>query len=722
MSHTRVEPERLRKFFSPKSVALVGATDKSNWSLFTFENLKNTNFQGPVYLINPNHEIVHGQKAYKSLLDIKNPIDLAFIMVPTNKVLDVMRDCAEKNILNLVILTAGFSETGKEGAALEEEMVEFARQHDQLLLGPNGNGYINATDSTVPYGLPIQTPIKTGPVGIVLQSGALASSVLSTARVRGIDLSFITSMGNEAMISATDIVDYLIEDHATRVIAMFLESIREPKEFVRVAKKALKRGKPIVVFKIGRSEVSARSAMAHTGALVGDDAVNDALFRQLGVIRVHSLEDLMITAGLLGYFPAPKGRRLGIVTPSGGACDILADRAMDEQIELPEFQPHTVEKLKKIVPSFSTIHNPLDVTGYIVVDRTLLRRALKAVSEDESFDVILFMVEPPRVEPPNLELIDQQFKNISDLSKSSKIPIIPMMNVNVDISPYGKQVIEKYNLHFLGGMEHGMTAIGKAVWWAEKYKQMKEIDPEEFKITVKYELKVSSHENDKPLGEWSEFHARKFLQERGVPVVPGIIANDADEAAAAAEKVGFPAVLKVQSSDIAHKSDIGGVILDLETTDEVKSAYSSIVDNVNKRAPGSKLEGVLVSPMRSNGVELLVGIIKDPLWGQILAVGLGGIFVEVLKDTSLRVLPVNQSEIKTMLTELRGAKILEGVRGKAGANLDKIAEVIYRITEIAMSNFDILEELEINPIWVNGEQVEALDALMKWKHSKALTK
>jgi acetate---CoA ligase (ADP-forming) len=706
-----VTPERLRRFFHPQNVALVGATDKSRWSVFTFANLKSMNFPGEIYCVNPNRDVVHGQKAYRSLLEIEEPIDLAYVMVSTSQIMQVMDEAAKKQIRNLVLLTSGFSEIGREGSERERELVAFAEAHDQVILGPNGNGFINVTAQLTPYGLPITPPVKAGPVGVVLQSGALASSILTLAQVRNVGLSFLVSMGNETMISATDVIDYLIEDESTRVIALFLESIRQPGEFARVARKALERGKPIVALKIGRSEESARTAMAHTGALVGDDAVNDAVFRQLGVIRVDSLEDLLTTAGLLGCTPPLAGRRMGVVTPSGGACDILSDRAQDEGIELPPFAPETTAELKQIVPPFSTVHNPLDVTGYVVVDRTLLLRALSTVANDPGLDFIVCLTEPPRVKPDDPQPMYEQFDNLARIVRESRRPIVLFTNTAIDITPFGQEVIDRFGLHFVGGMEHGMTALGKALWWHEiRARAQTELPPAEPREGAR---------GDTGVGEWSEYRARLFLQEHGVPVVPGLLATSAGEAAAAARELGLPVALKVQSSDIAHKSDIGGVVLNLRSEREVEEAYQTILNNVRQRSPASRVEGVLVSPMRAAGTELLVGIVKDPLWGLVLAVGLGGVFVEVLKDTSLRVLPVDRAEIKRMLEELRGAALLKGARGRAPADLDQVAEAIYRVTRVALSVSDQLQALEINPLWVRGTQVEALDALIKWNESSA---
>ncbi|WAH37489.1 acetate--CoA ligase family protein [Alicyclobacillus dauci] len=699
-------PERLRQFFHPQSIALVGATDKSRWSLFTYMNLKTFGGSGgaTVHCVHPKHEVVHGQKAVPSLLDIDEPVDLAYVMVPTGQVLQVLRDADAADIRNLVILTSGFSEIGPEGAAMEREVLEFARAHNQLLLGPNGNGFINVTAQLTPYGLLVAPPLTPGPVGIVLQSGALASTVLTLAQARNVGLSLLVSMGNETMMSATDVMDYLIEDEATKVLAVFLESIRQPKEFARIAKKALEHGKPIVAMKIGRSEHSARTAMAHTGALVGDDAVNDAAFRQLGVIRVNSLEDLITTAGLLGYTPPLTGRRMGVVTPSGGACDILSDRAADEGILLPEFAPETVSKLKEVVPSFSTIHNPLDVTGFVVVDGTLLRRALAVVADDPGFDFLLCLTDPPRIEPDDVAPVIEQYSQLHEVVARAKVPIVVVSNSSIDITPFGRSVLEKLNLHFVGGMEHGMSALGKAVWWHQKYR--------ESRLKNKAFEEVSRPSTSLSTGEWSEHAARAFLDAEGIPVVPGVLARTAVEAVEGANAVGYPVVLKIQSADIQHKSDVGGVALGLQSDEEVLQAYQTILASVREKVPRSRVDGILVSPMRGEGVEMLVGVVRDALWGQVLAVGMGGVFVEVMKDTSLRVLPVDRAEIRSMLEELRSFPLLRGTRGRIGADIERLVDVIYQISRLAVRHRDQLRALEINPLWIHGSQIEALDALI----------
>lgn len=705
-----VSAEQLHRFFRPRSIALVGATDNSRWSLYTFENLKNYSFSGPIYLVNPNREIVHGERAYKTLYDLPEPVDLAFVMVSTPRVFPIIKEAAELGTSHFVVLTSGFSEMGEEGASLERELISFARERGLTLLGPNGNGFINITDQITPYGLPIAPPLKPGPVGVVLQSGALASAVLAFAQGHAIGLSLLVAMGNESMISVTDVIDYLLEDESTRSIALFLESIRHPAELRRMAEKARALRKTIVALKIGSSEASSRTAMAHTGALVGNNAVNDAALRQLGIIRVSSLEDLLTTAGLAGYTKPLPGRRVGVVTPSGGACDIISDLAEEVGLELPEFAPETIERLQAVLPAFSTCHNPLDVTGYVVVDSTIQQRSLEVVIDDPNIDFVLNLTatEGGRVPTPEmLALMLPNYDNLARIIREAPRPVVLTSNTCMDLSPMAKIAVERTGLHFSAGMEHGLRALGRFVWWSEFINS----DPDKAQTEPPPPISY----DQPPTGSWSEARARTLLQQAGIPTVPGQLATSADEAVQAARELGLPVVLKIQSPTLPHKSDVGGVALNLTSEEAVHREFTAMLARVKARQPDAVIEGILVSPLRPSGIELLVGILRDDLWGPVLTLGLGGVWTEILKDTAVRVLPVQRDEIETMLGELRGAALLRGARGQDGADIQALSEIIHRISTLALALGPQLNALEINPLLVKGARVEALDALVSWQ-------
>jgi acyl-CoA synthetase (NDP forming) len=703
---------QVAQLFNPRSIALIGATDKSRWSWSIFGNLKQHGFAGPVYLVNPRGGPVHGQQSYPRVADLPGPVDLAFVMVPTAAVLSVLAEVADHGIPSVVLLTSGFAEVGDEGAELERQVADLARRRGLTILGPNGNGYINAAAGITPYGLAIDPPLLSGPVGVVLQSGALASAVLAFAQARNVGVSLLVSMGNESMVSLTDVMRYLIDDDSTRVIALFIESLRRPDEFLALARAALVKGKPVVAIKVGRSQAGARVAKAHTGSLVGDDAVVDAVFRQNGVIRVGSLEDLIITAGLLAASGPLPGSRFGFVTASGGASEIIADRAQDEGIEIPEFSAQTLDRLRQVLPPFAATQNPVDVTGYILVNRDLQRSALAAVHDDPSLDVLVLLSDLPRTAPPDPALIIETYRLTSELLASTTKPIVVLGNTLTDITPFGRDVARQTGYPgVLGGIDHGLTALGRAVRWSQRHRAATGQAARAARARPPAEPVLVIPEQ--PGASWSEHRAAAFLAAHGIPVVPSALVDGPEQAAAAAEAFGYPVVVKLAADGIEHKSDIGAVKVGLRNAGEVAAAYADVISA--GLGAGADVQGALVQPQRTGGIELLVGIVTDPVWGQVLAVGLGGVWVEILRDTSLSVLPADRAEIFQSLTELRGARLFDGPRGTEKADLDAVADVIASLARLAQRLGRQLEALEVNPLLVRGSRVEALDALITWR-------
>ena len=702
---TPEQQSNLRALFEPKSIALIGATDKSQWSLNTFLNIKGSDFTGHTYLVNPRTPEVHGEKTYPSIAELPEVVDLVFVMVPTGAVLGTLKEAVAAGTRAAVVLTAGFGEVGEEGKRLEQEIVDFAAESGLAVLGPNGNGFINAAEGITPYGLPIGRPLIEGNVGFVLQSGALASAVLGFAQSRNIGISFLTAMGNEAVLSVTDVMNYLIDSPKTKVIALFLESVRDTEEFRHIAKKALLAGKPIVALKVGRSQLGAQAALAHTGALVGDNAVNAAAFDQMGVARVTSVEDLIITAGLFASVGSLPGNRMGVVTPSGGASEVIADRSEDEGLELPPFTDETIAALSEIVPSFATPQNPLDVTGYVVIDRTLTRRALTVVAEDPGIDFTILNMDIPKVEG-NHEVTLGMFGGTADAIKELPKPAIVIGTALTDITEYGRRVQAETGFpYILGGVDRGIHAIGNVVAWSERHRAALAAAADEAEaapITV-----------EDATGMWTEHRAAQFLADNGVAVVPSRLATTAEEAIAAAEEYGYPVVVKAVADGLGHKSDIGGVRLNLNNADDVRNAHDDIIAALNKL--GATGVQTIVQPQRSaDGVELIVGVVRDPAWGLTLAVGLGGLWVEIMKDASLRVLPTNADEIKKSIQSLRAYPLLQGARGTKPVDIDALANEVAKIADVAYRLGDRLEALEINPLRAAADGNEALDALITW--------
>lgn len=718
-SRALVTPARLRSFFAPKSIAMVGASDNSGWGRFIVTSCQVTGFAGPVIPVHPRAKTAFGKPVMPSLRGLDEPVDLAFILAPLPAVESVLDDMGAAGVKNAVVLASGYREVGEEGARLEDSMVARAVANDVTVLGPNCLGFLNAHTRSAPYALTLPPPLLAGPVGIVLQSGALASVVLGFTRAHGIGLSVLTSVGNECMMKTADVLEYLIEDEATKVIALFLEEIGDPARFARMAERADAAGKPLVALKVGSSTLGQQAALAHTGSVAGDDAVIDAALRQLNVIRVTSLEGLLSTAALLGYNRWPGGRRMGVLTASGGACDIIADTASAETIEIPPFAQETCDAITPHIPPFVTAKNPLDVTGYGLANvagggsaLTAIDYALDAAVTDPNLDFVLYNgLNLPDVRPPDEAMatrIEQRVALVAEKMKSSRIPVIPVGSTCVDISAYAREQFVEHNLFVLPGMDVGIGALGKAMRWLENRGKAGIGDPAAgARATAAIPARVAAAGG----GPWSEAEARELLTSAGVPVVPGGQARSADEAVAIAREVGLPVALKVCSAQITHKSDIGGVALGLSSEAEVRAAYAKVSD-AGAAVPDATVDGVLVTPMRAGGVELLAGVTVDPTFGPVLVVGLGGVWVEILKDTSLRVLPVDAGEVKRMLGELRGSSLLRGARGGKPASLDAVAEAIAGIGWTALSLGGALRALEVNPLRVNGDQVEALDVLV----------
>lgn len=696
----------LESLFRARSVVLVGATERSVWSNAAFANFAHLGFPGRVHVVNRKGGTVYGQPAATHCAAIGEPVDAALLMVPEAAIAEAFADLNAAGIRNAVVLTSGFAEIGAEGAARQEALLAAARAERVTLLGPNCLGFINYADrvpiwTTAPP-LPV---IRDGRIGVVSQSGATAGFIAAFAHRQGIGLSHQVSTGNEADVSVARVVDFLVDDPATKVIGVFLETVHDAPMLADAARRALAAGKPIVAIKIGASETAARAAEAHTGSLVGDDRVFDAVCRQLGIARVDSIEDLVFTAALMAGLDGPvRDRRLGLVSISGGVCEMAADRAEDALVPVPPIAEATRAALRAELPVFGTPNNPLDVTGGAMLDPALFARSLPAFGADPSFGMIAcFMDLPDTAEDiaglrgTIVRAIGEGFRGIPGHK-----PAVMMSTTLRQVTEAGRGLLAETGIAYLGcGVQHGLGAIGRAFAWSERQARGLPAPPA-----------PPAPATDRPR---SEHATLAYLASRGVPAVPVTLARAEDAAAAAAAGHGRVA-LKIASADIAHKSDIGGVRLNLEGEAALREAYRGILDKVRAARPDAAIDGVLVAPMRdlSAGVELFVGVLRDPLWGPAIAVGLGGVWVEALRDTAIRLLPVRPAEVLEMLDELRGARLLEGYRGRPAIDRAAVASAVARIGDAALALGPGLASLEVNPLLATAEGAEALDALAIW--------
>lgn len=635
-------------------------------------------------------------------------MDAAFFMVPVDAIPDAVADAVAAGVKGGVVLTSGYSEIGGEGSRLEAELVERARAGGLHLLGPNSMGFVDVGRRSAMTTLPPIDPVLKGGVAIVSQSGFTASELMRTAHRFNIGLSFVAATGNEAMIGADDIIDYLVAESNTKVIAIYAESIRHPERFARAARAAYSAGKPIVMLKVGRSELTAQVAAAHTGALVGDDNVFDAVCRELGVIRVRTLEDLVITAGLFGLTGRIDNPGIAFLSSSGGCCTVAADAAHDAGISMPPLAEATKTELREILPSYAGTLNPLDLTGGWVNDPEQLGRAIGAVSRDPAIGRVLVGFEvPDTVE--RKRVYEPMYASLgAGLAACHPPGIIVSMSMAPATDATRAALADAGIPGYSAGIDPTFRALSGIIAWSKPRPATLAAMPAPAPATP---LPRARHERD----------LLDALAAFGVPVVPGKVTLSAQEAvmAAATMDQGAGVVLKVLSADIAHKTEVGGVRLNLIGPDAIAKAWREIDDGVRLRAPQARLEGIIVSPMRRGGIELIVGITRDPQWGSILAVGLGGVLVEVLRDAALARLPVAAPQVEDMLRSLQGARLLEGYRGAPAADIPALAEIIVRIARAALAYGDDLVALEVNPLSVNGAAVEALDALAIWSDAAA---
>ena len=705
----QITGERLTSLLRPRSVALVGASDKSTFSMLAYRNLVEFGLGDRTYLVNRRGTPTHGQPTVTSCARIGEPVDVAYLMVPQAGMLEALDDAAAAGIRNACVLSSGYAEAGEAGRAAQAGLAAHAASLGMVLLGPNHLGFANFTDGVPVCSIP-GLPRHPGPVALLSHSGASSSAMVDFAAMANVGLSYLVTLGNEAMITAGHVLDFLVDDPGTQAIAIFMETVRDPEAFRRAARRAAAAGKAVVVLKAGSSALSARTAAAHTGALVGDARVIDAVFADLGVIRVDSIEDMLITAGAAAALGRLARKGIGIVSISGGACDIVADRADDLGAALPELAPSTRDALAAIMPAYGTVQNPLDVTGAAVIDPTIFTRSIEAMSADPSIGVVGIINSLPWIDEGRPYMGQMFVDAIGAGMQAASGPTVYINQVMQPVTDFTRASMVRGQVPYvIPGLRQAVVALRNVAWWSQFTQDQDAAEaPEPVPVPAPAQRR----------GAWSEYAARTLLSDAGIPLVPAWLAGSADEAVRAAADLAGPLSVKIVSADILHKSDIGGVRLDVPPNeDAVRAAYWAVTEAAASTGTGARVEGVLISPMRRGGTELLVGVVRDPQWGPVLAVAIGGLFVEVLQDSALAPLPVTPGQAGRLLDRLRGRAVLNGVRGGAPADREVLTAVIARIGDLALALGDDLTSLEVNPLLAHGARIEALDAVVTWKEA-----
>ncbi|GAA1859401.1 acetate--CoA ligase family protein [Pseudonocardia ailaonensis] len=711
---------RLRAFFDPASVALVGASDRNDMSRQVDVNLRMHGYDRPVYYVNARAESVHGRPTVSSLSAAGGPVDLAFVLFGGDRVIEVAREAAAIGTKNLVVLSSGFDEVGEDGGRRQAELVEIARANDMLILGPNTIGFANLNDGVVLYGTQNDSPIKRGCVGVATQSGVLLSQTVRNLAASGVGMSVLAAVANESVIALHHMIDYFVDDEATKVIALFMETTRDAAGFRRAARRALEAGKPIVVLTGARTTVTADTAASHTGALVGDQRVREAMFDDLGIIMVTCLEDFYATTALLANYGPLHGRRVAFTSVSGGLCELFADRALEVGLTFPQFTAETQAELRKILPPFAATKNPLDYTGVAQSNRAFVADVLRVITADRNIDMVVYgdpkleiVAAPDQLdgdEPGDVTAHPMYAvaEAVGAAVKASPIPVLAATTTYGAPHPLNAVMAERTGKGFeIGGSEHGPFALERAVWWTERRQRLLASAPGV--IGSVPGLSVS------PGSSLGESAVLDLLGAAGVATVPWALCSSRDDVVEAAEMFGHPVVVKIASPDIAHKSRIGGVVLDVQDGAAAAAAFDAVMQAARSAQPGAAFDGALVMPMRSGGLELIVGAKRDPTWGLVLVVGFGGVWTEVLADTAVLALPTTPERVIDKLRGLRGAGLFDGGHGRRPVDLEALAAQIVRVGDLAAALGAPLGSLDVNPMRVDGQVVEALDGLITWR-------
>jgi acetyltransferase len=707
----------MRALFHPKRIAIVGTTPRPGFANNIHGGIIRGGYEGEIIGVTPRHQEVMGAVCYPTIDAIPGGVDKAIVVVPSGLVLDVLAQAERSDVKALNIITSGFGEQSDEAAMERQRAVrDFARRTGIRVVGPNCLGIISTPVKMVAKSGPYTT-VRPGPIGIVFQSGLLAYSIVIPPLEREFGYSYVVTTGNEADLDAADFIRYMVEDDETKVIGCFIEQFRDPEKLLRVAEAAAERQKPIVVLKVGRSEAGRRAARAHTGSLVGSDAIADAVMRQSGILRVYSLDEMTETLAALHSKRLPKGPGVGTIFVSGGAGGLISDLSQDLGISLPELAPETVEKLNAVIPEYGTVGNPLDTTGQAGSQPEIMEGSLAAMAEDPNIHTVIYgQAYPNRVDLASP--VGEVLRAMPESHPDKAFLILSLVTGPVaDGSRRGVEPDEptmKWDgVPFLQGAENGLRAVRALNNYAEFQRSRA--------TTMRPSATPSAHAAEaRALVRAAtgralvEREAKALLSLYGIPVTREQLATTADEAVAAADAIGYPVVLKIESTDIAHKTEAGGVLLNLADANAVRRGYEQIVTSARAYNASAEIGGVLVQEMVSGGRELILGMSQDPDFGPAIAVGLGGIFVEVLKDVSLGVPPLSERDSRSMLSRLRGTAVLEGTRGQGPADVDAVIDILGKFSQLCIDLRDDVSEIDINPLLVfeSGQGARVVDCLI----------
>jgi acetyltransferase len=679
----------LEYIFRPSSVAVIGASAKKGTiGREILHNLIVNEFNGKVFPVNPRYDVIHSIKCYSTILDVPDAVDLAIIVVPKNSVLEVAEKCGNKGVRGLVVISAGFKEVGGDGIKLENQLVEICHRYRMRMIGPNCFGVVN-TDPAYSLNCTFgKTGALQGRVGFISQSGALGEAIMSHAHELGLGFSMVASIGNKADISANDLLEFWKDDPQTDVILLYLENFGNPRRFTAIARE-ISRKKPIVAVKSGITSQGAKAASSHTGALAELDVGVDALFDQCGVMRVSSVEELFDVAAALANQPVPAGNRVAIVSNAGGPALLATDALVSLGMDVAPYKGETKKRLKKVLSGQGTVNNPLDLVAGARGKE--FKAALTVVKNDNNFDTII----PIFVPPVTIDQMDVAISILEGIKGTDKTVLACFMGAGE--SSEGVHYLKQNKIpvyEFPEAIAKTLFRIDSFRKWLERPRgKFKKLKVEKNKVQGILEEALSQGETA-ITGE----KALEILTHYGIPATSNVVAFNEKEAVATAEKIGFPVVVKVNTPSILHKTESGAVMVDLRTPKEVRSAFVSLKKKVTAATGGKSREkfSVFIQEMVSGGIETVMGMMTDPSFGPLIMFGLGGIYVEILKDVAFRICPLNNNNIEEMIRGLKSYPLLTGFRGSDPVDMITLKESLLGLSQL-VTDFDQISEVDINP-------------------------
>lgn len=696
-----VNSSDLGRLVYPRSIAIIGASDRpgSLGSRTVSNLLEHSDFNGHTYLINPSRDQISGLRCYPDIKALPEAPDVALLVVPAQAILPVLRDCATKGVRFALVFSSGFGELGGAGREAEQEMSCIARDSGMRIYGPNSPGLCNLNKRLgMMFSPSFQVDQKPGPIGLATQGGGIGRCFVQSLE-RGVGVGLWASTGNEVDLSVADFIRYMAEADDITTIATAMEGIKDGKAFIEAALLAAERGKPVIALKVGRSDYGARAVQSHTGSISGTTEVNSAALRQAGVVEVDDIDELIDTAALFARRRPRGSEKVAVYGFSGGACAIAADAVGESGLTMATFAPATLEALRQTLPNYAAIENPVDATSDIITNSEIGYTSLKAVADDPEVGVVLYPFPCDYA-----ELTERIAATAVQAQNETETPIVAVWTSD--------RLGAGWNTLVEGGLVPA-RCTKKTATMIRRW-----IDRGRWVGQHQSSWRPTDYPAPAPDGATlahSEVAAKILLSEAGIDTPQGRVAHSTDEAVAIAKEIGFPVVAKVVSTDLLHKSDVGGVRINLADEAEVRVAHDGILADVGLAAPQAQVTGVLIEAMAGrNGIEVLVGVTRDPVFGPIMTFGLGGIFVEIFNDVSRRMLPVTSAIAREMLAEPRCARILQGYRGKPMADLEALERLLVAVSDFVCNSDEIVEELELNPVWVGpaGSGAVALDAVL----------